>query len=211
MSLSKFLTECDIALSSLDEQRGLPWHTAGAMGTPPSAYRLARDCLRKLVETASVLAPVDNLPPVDMTHVTALRDENVAAAIIRVKQLKNWAVSLSATEATRATAGAQNDDDAYRPAKDLIKTESWPKNFKELNAALDEHHEIRTRRPTSKEGTPISNRLLVHLLDWVKYLDKRGATPAADPLDQPAEVVDRAVQEVARRKAEIDRRREGAK
>jgi hypothetical protein len=42
------------------------------------------------------------------------------------------------------------------------------------------------------------------------YLDKRkaNAPPQQNPLDIPAEVVDRAVQEVKARKAEIDRQRE---
>jgi hypothetical protein len=209
MCLSTFLADCDSALQLLAKQRGRPWHIAGTWDSPPGAYRLALDCLRRLVETAICLAPADNLPPVEMVHVKSLHDENIATAILRVKQLKHWAVSLSVAEVALASQSTQIDDDAYRPANKLLKPDGWPKNFKELNAALKAHPEIRTRRPLSTTGKPLPNRLDVHLLDWAKYEDQREAT-TPDPLDLPPETVDRAVQDVARRKAEIDGRRKAA-
>jgi hypothetical protein len=121
------------------------------------------------------------------------------------------AVLAEAEAAERPPAGAPTDPDGgelYRPAKELLKADGWPGTYKQLRAALDAHPEIRRYHPVSpRTGWPVLNRLLVHLGDWLAYLEKRGreAAGGVDPLDLPSEVVDRAVREVARRKAEVDR------
>ena len=158
-------------------------------GQLADATAVTRQRLVSLVDAAAMLPDAPCVP----FDAVAVRSANTLPKLVTLaKQLKHWAASLPATEATPATASTQNDD-GYRPASDLLKPEGWPKNYKELQAALNEHPEIRRRRPRSKAGTPIPNRLQVHLLDWLKYLDQRGATPAPDPLDLPVEAVDRAV------------------
>jgi hypothetical protein len=45
-------------------------------------------------------------------------------------------------------------------------------NIRERKRFLARHPEIRTRRPSTKEGKPNPKRMEVHIGDWVKYWDR---------------------------------------
>ena len=90
------------------------------------------------------------------------------------------------------------DDAAYQPKTEAMKTFGFGGN-REFNSFISDHR-IRTRQPISPgTGEPHPRRLVVHVGDIMAALRAN-----KDPLDLPAEVVDRAVQEAAQRKAEVD-------
>jgi hypothetical protein len=85
----------------------------------------------------------------------------------------------------------------------------WPKRqflsddhptYRSIEKALKANPWIRTRRPLSKKGTPIPNRLEIHTGDWKKYLSQSRSSKVRDFLDQPAATVD-AVLDLEQRKA----------
>jgi hypothetical protein len=101
------------------------------------------------------------------------------------------------TPAAGSTATSIEDDSAYRPASEFLAPERFP-TLKAIGKALAANPWIRSRRPTGKNGKPISNRLNIHAGDWHKFVNQS----QGDPLDQPASVVD-AVLETEKRKAAI--------
>ena len=100
---------------------------------------------------------------------------------------------------TSIPPGEVVDESAYVPASRFID-DKHP-NFKAINKALQNNSWIRNRRPLSKAGKENPRRLEIHAGDWHKYLGRcrEGMT---DPLDLPADVVEKAVKEVEQRKAQ---------
>jgi hypothetical protein len=78
---------------------------------------------------------------------------------------------------TEEATGMAADDSAYRPAKEFLREPFG--TYKSINKALKDNSWIRHRRPRRQ-------RLEIHAGDWVQFLSER----AADPLDQPAAIVD---------------------
>jgi hypothetical protein len=105
-----------------------------------------------------------------------------------------------------STATLAEDYTAYRPAREFINPERFP-TLRAIRNALDSNPTIRTRRPISKSGKPIMNRLLIHAGDWHEFLNQ---PQAVNPLDLSATVVD-AVMEAEHRKAEIRKQKDGGK
>lgn len=93
-------------------------------------------------------------------------------------------------------------DSAFRPASEFID-DKHP-DLKAIRKVLKDNPGIEWRRPLSKQGKPIPNRLEVHAGHWHEYLFRE---KQMDPLDLPFEQVSAAVNEVEQRKvAERSRR-----
>jgi hypothetical protein len=95
------------------------------------------------------------------------------------------------TQTDEPAGGGVDDATAYRPAKEFLVAPF--SDYKAIRKALEKNPRIRTRRPTTR-------RLLIHAGDWHEM---RNHCTEMDPLDMPAEAVDKAVREVERRKAEV--------
>jgi hypothetical protein len=103
-----------------------------------------------------------------------------------------------------AANALDQDDTAFRPAKEIRERFDFQDQF-ELRRFLKAHPTIRTRLAKTKAGRDIPNRPLIHIGDVEAA--KRSEPGITDPLDLPADKVDRAVAEVQRRKAEVDAQR----
>jgi hypothetical protein len=114
---------------------------------------------------------------------------------------KSAAVS-GETPPAESTATA-DDPTAYRPMKEFID-DQFP-THKSIHKCLNSNPSIRKRRPKGKNGQPIMNRLEIHAGDWQRFKRLRSG---GDPLDQPAEMVDAAI-EAAGRQADIRKLKAG--
>jgi hypothetical protein len=89
----------------------------------------------------------------------------------------------------------------YMPASAFLD-ENQPRfpDYNAIRKALKENPGIRRERPISERtGRPVGNRMKIHAGDLYRHLQRQAAP---DPLDLPAHVLDAAVQETQRRKAE---------
>ena len=96
----------------------------------------------------------------------------------------------SAGDLADAKAVGGVDDDAFRPASEFVKGPF--DTFAKVRKVLKQNTWIRTQKPNKQ-------RLKIHAGDWQKFLNVGPAS--VDPLDLPAEMVDKAVKEVADRTA----------
>jgi hypothetical protein len=115
---------------------------------------------------------------------------------------------IEGSRSSRNVGAPLADESAYRPASEFVDRERFP-NLKAVNKALEENPDIRRRRPLSRTGQPIPNRLEIHAGDWHAFR-ARLAREAPDPLDCPAGMADKflaAVQEVKDRTAQERQRR----
>ena len=120
--------------------------------------------------------------------------------VVRAWIDREWA----AVSRTPPKADQGGDDTAFRPAKEIRERFDFQDQF-ELRRFLTTHPTIRTKLAKTKDGKDIPNRPLIHIGDVEAA--KRSEPRITDPLDLPAEKVDRAVEEVQRRKAEVDAQR----
>jgi hypothetical protein len=81
------------------------------------------------------------------------------------------------------------DPTAFRAAKEFVKP---GEGFKDIHKTLKKNEWIRTHKPSKQ-------RLLIHAGDWA---EAQSHVRVADPLDLPAEDVDKAAEEVQKRKTE---------
>lgn len=89
----------------------------------------------------------------------------------------------------------QDDESAYRPAKEFLNEETGFPNYNAIRRALQKNPAIKHKKA--------GRRLTIHAGDWHKMLAER----QVDPLDQQGQIVDAAL-DAERRKAEIDAKRE---
>jgi hypothetical protein len=139
----------------------------------------------------------------------ATESERLAQLTMPPRQLEFWNRQLEFERSKSARENAvlaKEDDTAYRPAKEFIKADDFPRTLRELKATLDECPWIKRRRPPSKKtGKPNPHRLEVHAGDWHKFLATRIAKPD-DPTEQNAAAVD-ALLDAEKRKQEARARK----
>lgn len=132
-----------------------------------------------------------------MTGKSKLSDGDVCKEVVtkvQITKIPGKVMDASNLFFIRGKRASQDDPTAYRPAKEFMNG-----NYKAISKVLVEYPWIRRHKPSKQ-------RLLIHAGDWQEYVNKKQS--AGDPLDQPAEVVDAAVAEVERRKAEELKRKE---
>jgi hypothetical protein len=127
------------------------------------------------------------VPVCDPATVPAIDPATVCDPVFDVK------AKLDAFGELMKQALADADTAGYITAKGMMEllSERFP-TIKAVRKHLEKHPAVRRKKPSPQ-------RLLIHVGDLLKSLQNAGT--AADPLDLPAEIVDKAVKEMELRKA----------
>jgi hypothetical protein len=120
------------------------------------------------------LTPTDTVKP-GVPDATTAEHNQVAGATEPTSdgEGKKNAVNLGDGPDARGLVADPSDKHAYRAASKIISEHSdVAKNIKALNRILANHSDIRRWKPNNQ-------RLMVHLGDWMMYIDNQKAHPAA--------------------------------